>query len=227
MTTAHSFNQVFFHDVRLPADLLVGEENHGWQLARATLANERVSLSSGGALWGSGPSARDLVALTRARGRITDPLARERLAAVYAEGEVLRLIQLRTLSSRVAGREPGPYASVQKVLSDEHGQRVMGLAKELAGTDGMLVGSGPPGQLPPETRHGPHRGELLAGALPRCRPGVALRVPLLPGADDRWRHLGGPTQHHRRDGSSVCLATREREGQRSDTGPELAVRCRV
>ena len=57
MTTAHSFNQVFFDDVRLPAELLVGEEGDGWRLARMTLANERVSLSSEGSLWGDGPSA--------------------------------------------------------------------------------------------------------------------------------------------------------------------------
>ena len=43
-TTAHSFNQVFFDDVRIPADLLVGAEGDGWRLARVTLANERVSL---------------------------------------------------------------------------------------------------------------------------------------------------------------------------------------
>jgi alkylation response protein AidB-like acyl-CoA dehydrogenase len=43
MTTAHSFNQVFFDDVRLPGDLRVGEEGDGWRLAKVTLANERVS----------------------------------------------------------------------------------------------------------------------------------------------------------------------------------------
>ncbi|HEY6316490.1 MAG TPA: acyl-CoA dehydrogenase family protein [Acidimicrobiia bacterium] len=174
MTTAHSFNEVFFDDVRLPADLLVGEENHGWRLARATLANERVSLSSGGALWGAGPSARDLVALVRARGGLADPVARQRLAALYVEGEVLRLIQLRTLASRLAGREPGPYASVQKVLSDEHGQHVMELAKDLSGTDGMLAGSGPPGTLAPRARTGPTE--------------INVATDLVPGVDPVWHY---------------------------------------
>ncbi len=197
MTTAHSFCEVFFEDVRLPADLLVGEENDGWRLARATLANERVSLSSGGALWGAGPSARDLVALIRARGGLGDSVARQRLAALYMEGEVLRLIQLRTLASRLAGRAPGPYASVQKVLSDQHGQHVMGLAKDLSGTDGMLAGSGPPGGLAPRaerTDRDQLRGRPRAGRRPR----MALRVLVLPGAHHRWRHLGGAAQHHRR-----------------------------
>jgi len=148
MTGAHSFNQVFFDQVRLPADSLVGQPGDGWRLAKATLANERVSLSSGGALWGSGPSAADLLDLVRSAGGVTDPLLRQQLAALYAEAEVLRLIRLRTLSARLAGRPPGPEASVQKLMADEHGQRVMGAAKALAGAAGMLAGSGPPGVLP-------------------------------------------------------------------------------
>src|SRR5207245_3322960 len=63
MTGAHLFNEVFFDDVRIPASNLVGEEHRGWELAKVTLSNERVSLSSGGALWGNGPAARDLFAL--------------------------------------------------------------------------------------------------------------------------------------------------------------------
>jgi alkylation response protein AidB-like acyl-CoA dehydrogenase len=61
---------------------------------------------------------------------------------------VLRLIRLRTLSARLAGKTPGPEASVQKLLADEHGQRVMELAKDLVGAAGMLAGSGPAGVLP-------------------------------------------------------------------------------
>jgi alkylation response protein AidB-like acyl-CoA dehydrogenase len=155
MTTAHSFNQVFFDDVRIPVDCLVGRENDGWRLARATLANERVSLSTGGALWGAGPSVHDLVTAVRAGGPLADPRLRDRLAALYIEGEVLRLIRLRTLSSRLAGQEPGPEASVQKLLADEHGQRLMELGKDLAGASGMLAGSGPAGDLPERSRGGP------------------------------------------------------------------------
>jgi alkylation response protein AidB-like acyl-CoA dehydrogenase len=52
MTGGHTFNEVFLTDVRIPAENLVGEVNDGWRLAKVTLSNERVSLSSGGALWG-------------------------------------------------------------------------------------------------------------------------------------------------------------------------------
>ncbi len=153
MTTAHSFNQVFFDDVRIPVSLRVGEEGDGWRLAKATLSNERVSLSSAGSLWGEGPSAAELIEIVRASGGGRDPLTRQRLARLYCEAEVLRLSRLRTLSARIAGRDPGPEASIQKAMSDEHGQHVMELAKALVGADGMLDGSGPAGPLAgPSTR---------------------------------------------------------------------------
>jgi len=147
MTTAHSFNQVFFDDVRLSAHHLVGEEGEGWRLARVTLANERVSLSSAGSLWGAGPSAEDLLDLVRSGGGCADPVLRQKLARLKCDAEVLRLNRLRTLSAQLAGRTPGAEASIQKAMADEHGQHVMELAKECVGTSGLLVGSGPPGRI--------------------------------------------------------------------------------
>jgi alkylation response protein AidB-like acyl-CoA dehydrogenase len=146
MTGAHTFNEVFFDEVRIPAENLVGEENRGWDLAKVTLSNERVSLSSGGALWGNGPTAFDLVDLVRRAGGVSDPLLRQRVAGLYIEAEVLRLIRLRTVTAAVQGKAPGPEASIRKAMADEHGQHVMGLAKDLAGTAGLLTDAGPLGQ---------------------------------------------------------------------------------
>ncbi len=154
MTTAHSFNQTFFDDVRLPAKYLVGVEGDGWRLAKVTLANERVSLSSSGSLWGTGPSAEDLLDLVRGGPGVDDPILRDRLAALHIEAEVLRLNRLRTLSARLSGRTPGPEASIQKIMGDEHGQHVMELAKDLAGASGMLTGSGPSGEIPARSQSG-------------------------------------------------------------------------
>src|SRR5581483_2252565 len=145
MTGAHTFNEVFFDDVRIPAENLVGAENEGWGLAKVTLGNERVSLSGEGALWGRGPTAGDLLDAVRSRGGVADPIMRQRLAALFVESEVLRLIRLRTVSAKVQGKQPGPEASVRKALADEHGQHIMGLAKDLAGTAGMLNDAGPLG----------------------------------------------------------------------------------
>ncbi len=147
MTGTHEFNEVFLTDVRIPAANIVGELHDGWRLAKVTLGNERVSLSGEGALWGRGPTARDVVDLVRGHGGVTDPVLRQRVARLYIESEILRLIRLRTVSATVRGLEPGPEASVRKALSDEHGQHVMELAIELAGTDGLVTPAGPFGDL--------------------------------------------------------------------------------
>jgi alkylation response protein AidB-like acyl-CoA dehydrogenase len=145
MTGTHTFNEVFLDGVRLPAHNLVGERGLGWSLAKVTLGNERVSLSGSGSLWGMGPTAADLVDLVRRSGRTVHPLLRQRLAGLWAEGEILSLLRLRTVTAAVAGLEPGPEVSVRKALADAHGQRVMALANDLAGAGGMIQGTAPIG----------------------------------------------------------------------------------
>jgi alkylation response protein AidB-like acyl-CoA dehydrogenase len=155
------FNEVFFADVRVPAANLIGDENDGWRLAKVTLGNERVSLSGEGALWGVGPTADDLLDVVRTHGGVADAMLRQRLASLYIEQEVLRLIRLRTVSARVRGLEPGPEVSVRKALADEHGQHVMAMAVELAGTDGLVLDRGPFGSVDSEWA----RGYLYSRAL--------------------------------------------------------------
>jgi alkylation response protein AidB-like acyl-CoA dehydrogenase len=162
MTTAHSFNQVFFDNVRLPTSLRVGDEGDGWRLAKVTLSNERVSLSSAGSLWGVGPTAEQLLDLVRDSGGVHDPVLRDRAAALHIEAELLRLNRMRSLSATLQGKTPGPEASIQKIMADEHGQHVMALAKDLVGADGMLTGSGPAGALPSGMQGGPTENNLAA-----------------------------------------------------------------
>jgi len=138
MTGGETFNEVFFTDVRLPLDAVVGEVNDGWRLAKVTLGNERVSLSTGGVLWGHGPTALDLIAQIK-RAPVTDPVLRQNIAKVYIEHQILELIRMRTLSARIRGEQPGPEASVRKILADEHGQHVMDLALSLQGASGMIA----------------------------------------------------------------------------------------
>ena len=138
MTGGETFNEVFFTDVRLPLDAVVGEMNDGWRLAKVTLGNERVSLSTGGVLWGHGPTALDLIAQIK-RAPVTDPVLRQNIAKVYIEHQILELIRMRTLSARIRGEQPGPEASVRKILADEHGQHVMDLALSLQGASGMIA----------------------------------------------------------------------------------------
>ncbi len=138
MTGGAGFNEVFFTDVRVPAENLIGEENRGWGMAKTTLANERVSLSTGGGLqWGYGPSAKDLVALVRDRGGAPNAVLRQRLVGAFIEGEILRYHKLQLISAQV-NKQPGPDASLRKALADPHGKRVFNLAKDLMGAYGML-----------------------------------------------------------------------------------------
>jgi alkylation response protein AidB-like acyl-CoA dehydrogenase len=132
------FNEVFFTDVRVPAENLIGEENHGWAMAKETLANERVSLSQGGVTWGHGPTTRDLVDLIRSQGGLADPVLRQRLISVYIEGEILRYHHFRQISAAI-NKKPGPDASLRKALNDPHGQKVFNLAKDILGARGMLA----------------------------------------------------------------------------------------
>jgi alkylation response protein AidB-like acyl-CoA dehydrogenase len=145
MTGEHAFNEVFFTDVRIPADHLVGSEHGGWALAKVTLGNERVSLSGEGALWGMGPTADDLVAIVRTAGGAPDAVSRHRLVDVFVEGQILRVLRMRTVSAVLAGKVPGAEASVRKAIADAHGQHIMDLARDLAGGHGMLDGTGPVG----------------------------------------------------------------------------------
>jgi 3-oxochol-4-en-24-oyl-CoA dehydrogenase len=140
MTGGRTFNEVFFTDVRIPAGNVVGELNDGWRLAKVTLGNERISLSTGGVLWGNGPTALELIESITDRGPVTDAHMRQRIADIYIEHTLLDLIRLRTLSARLKGQQPGPEASIRKILADEHGQHVMALARDFIGAAAMLTG---------------------------------------------------------------------------------------
>ena len=164
MTGDGGFNEVFFTDVRVPAENLIGEENLGWGMAKTTLANERVSLSHGGAQWGFGPTARDLITLARDTG-VDDPVMRQRLIAAYIEGEILRYHRMRMISAAV-NKKPGPDASLRKALADPHGQRVLGSAKTSWG----------PTACSPAARHsGPSgtNGTAASCSAPRSRSAAA------------------------------------------------------
>jgi alkylation response protein AidB-like acyl-CoA dehydrogenase len=139
MTGGAGFNEVFFTDVRVPAANLIGEENLGWGMAKTTLANERVTLSTGGGLqWGYGPNARDLVELVRGTEAGRDARVRQRVVAAFIEGEILRYHRLRMISAAV-NKKPGPDASLRKALADPHGKRVFSLGKDIMGARGMLA----------------------------------------------------------------------------------------
>ncbi|MEO3887117.1 acyl-CoA dehydrogenase [Nonomuraea sp. B5E05] len=131
MTGENLFNEVFLDDVFVPDDLVVGEVGEGWKVARNTLSNERVSLSSGSG--GTGSSVPDLLGLAGRLGRELSPVQAQRVAGVVCEGHSINALSLRVTLKQLAGSEPGADASVRKLLSTSHAQHVSETAVELLG----------------------------------------------------------------------------------------------
>jgi alkylation response protein AidB-like acyl-CoA dehydrogenase len=99
---------------------------------------------------------------------VSDPTLRQRYAQIYIEHSILELIRTRTLTARLKGEQPGPEASVRKLLADVHGQTVMNLARDTIGAEAMLTGAdGMRGFVPgtDSANLGPERpgGGTLAG----------------------------------------------------------------
>jgi alkylation response protein AidB-like acyl-CoA dehydrogenase len=133
MTGGNHFNETWFDEVRIPVDCRIGDEGDGWRLAKVTLGAERLSLSEGGVLWGMGPTAAECFEHLRSTWSWHDPIDRQRLASLWIDAEVIRLLSLRMLSSAVAGEDASSFASIRKCLADVFGQDVLSLVKDVSG----------------------------------------------------------------------------------------------
>ncbi|MBB2909775.1 alkylation response protein AidB-like acyl-CoA dehydrogenase [Streptosporangium becharense] len=131
MTGENLFNEVFLDDVFVPDELVVGEVGQGWKVARNTLSNERVSLSSGSG--GTGASVPDLLGLAGRLGRELTAAERQEVARVVCEGHSIAALGLRVTLKQLTGAEPGADASVRKLLSTSHAQHVSECAVSLLG----------------------------------------------------------------------------------------------
>ena len=134
MTGGASFNEVFFNDVRVPADHLLGDVNGGWTVALTTLMNERAAIGGGGggATSGAGPLSR-LIELARHLGSDTDPLIRQDLAALFVNVQVARYNNERALAKIRSGQLPGPEMSIAKLSLTENLSRMAELAARILG----------------------------------------------------------------------------------------------
>ena len=180
MTTAALVQPGVLRQRAHSAENLVGAEGDGWRLAKVTLV-ERAGVVVVGRDRCGVPARLPSNLLDRdpGRRRLEDAVLRDEAAGLHIEAELLRLNRFRSLSATLQGKTPGPEASIQKIMADDHGQRVLALAKALAGADGMLEGSGPAGPVP---------GSMQADR-PRTTPGS--RRLQLPDVDPIW-HYGYP-----------------------------------
>jgi alkylation response protein AidB-like acyl-CoA dehydrogenase len=139
ITGNSDFNEVFFTDVFVPDDDVVGVVDDGWTVARSTLGNERVSI--GGGAGGIFPSM-DLFALLRQHGERL-PNAAARIGALLAEDHALKVLNLRRAQRAVVGGGPGPEGNVTKLVLAEHGHEQAALQSDLVGEElAFLNGDG-------------------------------------------------------------------------------------
>jgi alkylation response protein AidB-like acyl-CoA dehydrogenase len=128
-------NEVWLDDVRVPADLLVGDLNGGWTIAKFLLGNERVGIAP------TGRMKRTLAQLKRvAADRLSDPLLRARLARLENDVLALELTALRIAAGSHDG-EPHPASSVMKLRGTWLEQEVSALTLDIAGTNTLAAGA--------------------------------------------------------------------------------------
>lgn len=133
MTGDAGFNEVFFEDVRVPRENLVGELNQGWMVANATLFHERNML---GSTTRTQLMMQNLIRLARTHQRYgkpaaEDPIMRQKLSDLLTRVEAMKYHSLRQLTDVIKGRKPGVGAMVNKLVGTELNHDICALALEL------------------------------------------------------------------------------------------------
>ena len=156
MTGESEFNEVFFDDVEVPTENVIGPEHEGWRVANTTLANERGATF----VWKEQvlhEVAIDLLAKACARrGLLGDPVVRQRLAGVWIEVEIFRLHNQRTLARLARGEELGSESSIVKLFWAGMSQRLYETALAVLGPDALLTS---------DDEHAIDRGRWALGLL--------------------------------------------------------------
>ena len=136
ITGEAEFNEIFFTDVEVPVENMLGEEGAGWQVAMTTLLHERGTL--GFALTAALEVAVNrLIGVAREHGN-GDAAARGRVAQEWIELQALRYTNYRALTTLQQTGVPGPEGSVAKLRWSEQNQRLTKLGRELLGPEGVL-----------------------------------------------------------------------------------------
>ena len=144
MTGDSGFCEVFYDNVRVPKQNLVGELNAGWQVSIATLMYERIS---GGTRYPVDSTLAELIELTKTIAFAGGPATghayvRQKLAQLAIEVMCLKLSRYRSLTAALKGRMPGPESSFGKLFATELSLRVAMFADELLGLHcGLELGS--------------------------------------------------------------------------------------
>jgi len=137
------FNEVFFTDVRVPADFRLGDEGAGWQVAMGTLGHERVGTA--GLAIAMAADLRSMISAARAvnPGALDDPELRERIARAYTDIELTKLLNYRALTKIIKGEKNWPEVPLAKLQWSHLAQTLAELAVDLLGPAGVLAKGGP------------------------------------------------------------------------------------
>ena len=131
------FNEIFLNDVFVPDECVVGDVGGGWRLARTTLANERVAMSSGSAF----PSGvEDLLDALARSADPTDDVALARVGELVCLAQADAMLGVRATLARVSGTDPGATSSVRKLVGMHLRQDAAELALDLLGQSALTGG---------------------------------------------------------------------------------------
>jgi alkylation response protein AidB-like acyl-CoA dehydrogenase len=140
ITGQPEFNEIFFTDVQVPKENLLGDVGGGWQVAMTTLLHERGTL--GFALSATlDVAVRKLIALAKERN-VEDPVLRDRIAREWIELQALKYTNYRALTTLTKTGIPGPEGSASKLVWSESNQRLTKLALEILGSHAQLTNGG-------------------------------------------------------------------------------------
>jgi alkylation response protein AidB-like acyl-CoA dehydrogenase len=174
--TGHSgFNEVFFTDVFVPDDDVVGPVDRGWTVARATLGNESVSIGGGGS--GSAMPIDRVIALHDAHPERL-PGGAGRIGRYVASTQAVDALNVRSAHRAVAGSGPGPEGNLTKLVISENGHEMAAMLAALSGPDtAFLEGPGAPAAMLVLS----HRSMSIAGGTSEIkRNQIAERILGLP-----------------------------------------------
>jgi alkylation response protein AidB-like acyl-CoA dehydrogenase len=137
----HEINEVFFTDVRVPVENLVGEENRGWTYAKYLLTYERTNIAGVGASIAALDEVKRLAVVRRRHGRplAEDPSFAARLARVEIELENMKTTNLRVIAAVAGGGAPGAESSMLKIRGTEIRQDISALLRRALGVDAQAM----------------------------------------------------------------------------------------
>lgn len=133
MTGQTQFSEVFFDDVRVPADQLVGELDDGWRVAMSTLSSERMAMGAGNRMF----SFEDLLSHARRHRDRVDAVTRDDLVKLYSRSRALDFLNAKTITKLVKGEQPSTETSVAKMAASQIRSEAARIGLELLGPEAL------------------------------------------------------------------------------------------